>query len=111
MAKLSDPDHKAKRSDQGATAKRAVTVRAGREVYVSNVDWSADEQDVQEVFAKYGEVERVRIPKNPHGKSKGMAFVVFKQKVSRHFIPGSMLSLSRLLGHGLRTEFLLLTMP
>ena len=82
VAKLSNPDHKAKRSDQGATAKRQAGIHEGREVYVSNVDWSAEEKEVKEVFEKYGAVERVRIPRGREGKSKGMAFVVFKQKVS-----------------------------
>ena len=73
MAKLSDPGHKTKR--QGA-------VYEGREVYVSNVDWGASEDDLKEIFGKYGAVERVRIPRAKDGKSKGMAFVVFGAKVS-----------------------------
>jgi squamous cell carcinoma antigen recognized by T-cells 3 len=54
----------------------------GREVYVKNVDWSASEDDVKELFSQCGSVEKVRIPRNLAGKSKGVAFVVFEQKVS-----------------------------
>ena len=77
MAKLSDPNHKGKR--QGA-------IYEGREVYVSNVDWAAGEDELRAVFEKYGAVERVRIPRNKDGKSKGMAFVVFGDKVSRRLL-------------------------
>ena len=73
VVKLSDPARKGKR--HGA-------IYEGREVYVSNVDWNAQEKDVQEVFEKYGRVERVRIPRSKEGKSKGMAFVAFEDKVS-----------------------------
>ncbi len=54
----------------------------GRELYVANVDWSATEDEVKQVFSKYGTVEKVRLPTNVAGKSKGMAFVVFSNKVS-----------------------------
>ena len=73
VAKLSDPHRKDKR--KGA-------IYEGREVYVSNVDWAASEDDVKEVFEKYGPVEKVRVPRGKEGKSKGMAFVVFEAKVS-----------------------------
>ena len=72
MAKISDPSVKKGRS--GA-------LYDGREVYVANVDWSATEQEITKVFSKYGTVEKVRIPKNLAGMSKGMAFVVFSKPV------------------------------
>jgi squamous cell carcinoma antigen recognized by T-cells 3 len=71
VAKISDPEHKKDRS--GA-------LYEGREVYVSNVDWSASEDEVRELFQKHGTVEKVRIPRNLAGKSKGIAFVVFSTK-------------------------------
>lgn len=46
------------------------------------MDWSATEDELSEVFSKYGTVERVRIPRDLGGKSKGFAFVVFSDKVS-----------------------------
>lgn len=72
VVKISDPSRKKDRS--GA-------IYEGREVYVSNVDWNATEEDVREVFAKYGTVEKVRIPRSVAGKSKGVAFVVFSSMV------------------------------
>ncbi|SLM33951.1 RNA recognition motif domain [Lasallia pustulata] len=71
VAKISDPEHKQDRT--GA-------LYDGREVYVSNVDWNATEEEITQIFAKYGKVERVRIPANVAGKSKGIAFVVFSTK-------------------------------
>lgn len=72
VAKISDPGHKQDRT--GA-------LYDGREVYVSNVDWSATEEEISQIFSKYGTVERVRLPTNVAGKSKGIAFVVFSTKV------------------------------
>ena len=72
VAKMSDPSHKQDRS--GA-------LYEGREIYVSNVDWSATEDEIRQIFEKYGTVERIRIPTNMAGKSKGVAFVVFSSKV------------------------------
>ena len=74
---MSDPGHKDKR--HGA-------MYEGREVYASNVDWIASEEEVKDIFSKYGKVEKVRIPKNLSGKSKGMTFVVFSSKVHPIYI-------------------------
>ncbi|KZF18982.1 hypothetical protein L228DRAFT_51826 [Xylona heveae TC161] len=71
IAKISDPAHKKARS--GA-------IYEGREVYVSNLDWSATEDEVRQAFSKYGKVERARIPTNVAGKSKGVAFIIFPTK-------------------------------
>lgn len=73
LAKLSDPAHKKAR--KGA-------VHEGREVYLANLDWSATEDEVKNIFSKYGTVEKVRIPRKLDGQSKGMGFVVFSSKVS-----------------------------
>jgi len=72
VAKISDPSRKKERS--GAQYE-------GREVFVSNLDWSANEEDVKQIFEKYGTIERVRIPKAPNGRSKGIAFLDFTSKV------------------------------
>jgi len=72
LVKVSDPAHRQQR--QGA-------LYEGREVYVQNVDWSATEVEISELFSQYGSVERVRLPRHLDGKSKGIAFVVFVEKV------------------------------
>ena len=52
----------------------------GRELFVSNVAWSADRKELKTLFDQYGHVESVRIPKKVDGTSKGIAFVVFRNK-------------------------------
>ena len=70
-ALYSDPSRKKPR--EGAMAE-------GREVHTSSIDSSLTEEDLKEVFAKYGAVETVRLLKTMGGESKGAAFVVFAKK-------------------------------
>ncbi|KKK23455.1 pre-mRNA splicing factor (Prp24), partial [Aspergillus rambellii] len=52
----------------------------GREVHVSNIDWKATEDDLKELFSKYGTIELVRIPKKVDGGSKGFGYIIFSSK-------------------------------
>jgi squamous cell carcinoma antigen recognized by T-cells 3 len=70
-AKYSDPAKKKTR--EGASAE-------GREIHIANIDRTATDDDLREVFSKYGSVESVRILKNLAGRSKGGGFVVFEKK-------------------------------
>ncbi|KAI9849914.1 MAG: Splicing factor [Sclerophora amabilis] len=72
VVKISEPSNKQARTGP---------IYEGREVYVSNVDWTATEDELRAIFSKYGQVESVRIPTNVGGKSKGIAFVVFALKI------------------------------
>jgi len=76
----------AKISDPGNKQNRMGPLYDGREVYVSNVDWNGTEDELRQTFSKYGLVERVRIPKNVAGNSKGVAFIVFSSKVGRALV-------------------------
>jgi RNA recognition motif-containing protein len=71
ISKYSDPANKKDR--EGAMAE-------GREIHVTSLDSSLNEEDLKEVFSKYGKIERVRILKTMGGESKGAAFVVFEKK-------------------------------
>ncbi|KAK4991717.1 Splicing factor [Elasticomyces elasticus] len=71
LAKISDPA--AKKTREGAQTE-------GREIYVNNLDWQADEADVEAFFGEVGKVERVRIPRKFGGGSKGHAFIIFATK-------------------------------
>lgn len=71
LAKISDPAHR--KSREGA-------MYEGREVFLANLDWSATEKDVKAAFKKYGYIENVRIPKKINGSSKGIGFIVFRDK-------------------------------
>ena len=73
VAKISNPSIKEDRTGP---------LHEGREVYISNVNWNATEEELSEVFSRHGHVEKVRIPRKVDGKSKGVAFVVFATKVT-----------------------------
>jgi RNA recognition motif-containing protein len=73
QAKLSEPFNK---------KKRIGALEEGREVVVKNLYWHAHEDEVSQLLSSCGTVENVRIPRDYSGKSKGMAFVVFQDKVS-----------------------------
>jgi RNA recognition motif-containing protein len=71
VSKYSDPTNKKDR--EGAMAE-------GREIHVTSLDPSLTEDDLKEVFSKYGKVERVRILKTMGGESKGAGFIAFEKK-------------------------------
>jgi RNA recognition motif-containing protein len=73
----------AKISDPGKKADRIEALMEGREIVVKNVYWHTRDDELEEHFSSCGTVESVRIPKEYDGKSKGIAFVVFKDKVSK----------------------------
>ncbi|CAG8000597.1 unnamed protein product [Penicillium olsonii] len=52
----------------------------GREIYIVNIDWSVDENHLREVFARFGEVQKVNLPRKIDNTSKGYAFIIFKTK-------------------------------
>ncbi|KAI9833622.1 MAG: hypothetical protein M1819_003575 [Sarea resinae] len=71
VVRVSDPSHKQSRTGP---------VYEGRELFLSNLDWDVTEDEISQIFSKFGTVEKVRLPRNISGKSKGMAFVVFSSK-------------------------------
>jgi RNA recognition motif-containing protein len=45
-------------------------------IYIGNLSYEAKEQDIQDLFSKYGEVSSVKLIKdNATGRSKGFGFV------------------------------------
>ncbi len=45
-------------------------------IYVGNLSFQADEEDIREVFAEYGKVSRVSLPTDREtGRKRGFAFV------------------------------------
>jgi RNA recognition motif-containing protein len=53
----------------------------GREIFIRNIHYGTTEKDVKEFFSQCGTIEKARVPTNLNGKGKGVAFVVFKNKV------------------------------
>ncbi|KAH7579833.1 Eukaryotic RNA Recognition Motif (RRM) profile [Nakaseomyces glabratus] len=48
-------------------------------VFVGRLPYDTDEVQLQKVFAKYGEIVRVRVVRDKQNKSRGYAFVLFKE--------------------------------
>ncbi|KAI9368974.1 hypothetical protein BJX61DRAFT_546020 [Aspergillus egyptiacus] len=71
VVKISDPSRKQDRHGP---------IYEGREIHVSNVDWKANEDDLRELFTRFGNIELVRIPRKVDGGSKGFGYVVFGSK-------------------------------
>jgi len=45
-------------------------------IYVGNLDWSINQEDLNEVFSEYGNIKRVHIPTDRDtGRVRGFAFV------------------------------------
>ena len=52
-------------------------------IYVGNLAYEIDKQDLSEVFNDYGTVERVHIPKDREtGQARGFAFVELKSEAN-----------------------------
>ncbi|KAJ5155972.1 hypothetical protein N7492_008775 [Penicillium capsulatum] len=71
VAKISDPSRKQERSGP---------LREGREIYLSNIDWSLSEDDIRSAFAKFGTVDNINLPRDVQGKSRGFGFLTFSSK-------------------------------
>lgn len=71
VVKISDPAHKQDR--HGA-------IYEGRELFISNVPWTATWKDLKALFSQCGSVESARIPRKVDNSSKGIGFVAFRHR-------------------------------
>tara|TARA_B100001142_G_C14076464_1_gene555674 strand:- start:144 stop:401 length:258 start_codon:yes stop_codon:yes gene_type:complete len=54
---------------------------AEKKIYVGNLSYQSTDEDLQEEFSKYGELEDFRLIKDYEtGRSKGFAFITFKEE-------------------------------
>jgi RNA recognition motif-containing protein len=67
-------------SDPSRKKAREGPIAEGRELHVTSLDTSLNEEDLKAVFSKYGPVEAVRLLRTLGGESKGAAFIVFEKK-------------------------------
>ncbi|KAJ5386079.1 hypothetical protein N7509_008620 [Penicillium cosmopolitanum] len=70
-AKISDPMNKQSRS--GPTEE-------GREIHCKNLHFKLNEDDVEELFLRFGTVEKVSMPRDNTGRKMGYCFVIFSTK-------------------------------
>jgi RNA recognition motif-containing protein len=48
----------------------------GKKIYVANIPFNATEQDIRDLFSKYGEIESVKMITDKYtGQSRGFCFV------------------------------------
>ena len=51
-----------------------------KKLFVGNIDWAATDEDLAQLFAKYGEIEEAIIVKDKYSnRSKGFGFVTYKE--------------------------------
>jgi len=53
-------------------------ITKGRNLYVKNIPLDLTDEELQEFFGQFGEVEKSKIMKDPESGSKGFGFVLFK---------------------------------
>jgi len=56
----------------------ATTEEPLNRIHVNNLAWSIKEEELNEYFSEFGEIETVKIPTRPKGGSKGFGFITFK---------------------------------
>lgn len=69
-----------KYSDPAKKKKREGAVSEGREVRVSNLDDSLKEEDIRDVFSKYGGLTRVNLVESRRGKGYSSMFLEYEKK-------------------------------
>lgn len=73
IVKISNPLEKSARTDAASVERR--------ELFIRNIDPNTTtEASLNELFSKFGDVEKVNIPKSPGHTINGCAFVTFKTK-------------------------------
>jgi len=52
-------------------------------IFIENIPFECSEEDLENIFSKYGEISSIQIPKSSYtGKSRGFAFIEFDKKSS-----------------------------
>ena len=46
-------------------------------LFVGNINWNASQEDLENIFGEYGELEEVVLIKDENGRSKGFGFVSY----------------------------------
>lgn len=48
-----------------------------KKLFVGNINWNASQEDLQNIFGEYGDLEEVILIKDENGRSKGFGFVTY----------------------------------
>lgn len=52
----------------------------GRQIYVGNIPFSVNKQQLKDLFNEFGELAKVEVPIDERSKSKGYGLVCYKNK-------------------------------
>merc|ERR1712139_491746 len=81
VKKVPEPDTEVKPADGEAKSNAEETKQGDRNndltVFIRGLPWSVTEDILRKDFAECGEIEKLNMPKNEEGKSKGIAFVKY----------------------------------
>lgn len=81
--KVEDLKLVAKISDPQAKKKRDGAITEGRQVYVWHLNFKAKQKEIEEAFAQFGTIERVKLPTiKAIGNNRGFCFIDFESKES-----------------------------
>ncbi|GAA5903136.1 RNA recognition motif domain-containing protein [Sporobolomyces salmoneus] len=73
-----DPDRR-EGGDRGRGNDRSAEVNPGNNIHVSGLSSRVEERDLEEVFGKFGRIQKTAIMRDPHTKdSRGFAFVTME---------------------------------
>jgi squamous cell carcinoma antigen recognized by T-cells 3 len=74
---ISNPAVKKERDNAHSSA-------GGRAIFIGQLPFKATESDIEEVFSQYGEIEKIRMPRDPENKSrnKGICFITYADLTS-----------------------------
>jgi RNA recognition motif-containing protein len=54
-----------------------------KELFVGNIDWGTSNQDLQNLFSKYGDLEKASVVTDREtGRSRGFGFVKYKDEAN-----------------------------
>ncbi|KAH8722498.1 hypothetical protein GQ44DRAFT_711888 [Phaeosphaeriaceae sp. PMI808] len=67
-------------SNPNAKKQRDGAITEGREVYIWHINFKVKRQEVEEVFKRFGTIERVKLPTIKSGNNRGFGFVNYTTK-------------------------------
>ncbi|OAG29985.1 hypothetical protein NEDG_01532 [Nematocida displodere] len=69
-------------SEEKEASEKEEETKDDRTIFIKGISYNASEEDLQDIFGKYGAIKEIRIPKSHEGKGKGFAYIEFKNKES-----------------------------
>ncbi|OLL25850.1 C-1-tetrahydrofolate synthase, cytoplasmic, partial [Neolecta irregularis DAH-3] len=65
-------------SDPTAKGERKGAIEEGREIYIANIHFNANEETLRQAFSKFGTIERIRLPRKTTSHHQGFGFITYQ---------------------------------